>query len=113
MSFKDSIKNYLFGTEIKEFYEELKERNPEQESKLNKEKNRYLFWGKIVPGTIEMGGLVAFCMQPNLGGILGLSGSISLGEETRHKVNQIYSLKKRNYFNEEKFNSNQNSLKLF
>lgn len=100
MSIKNSLGNYFLGKEIKDFYEELKEKNPNKISELNKEKNKYIFWGRVVPSTIEIGGLVALCIQPSLGGFLGFSGSFGAGRSIRDKANQIHYLRKLNYISE-------------
>lgn len=81
-----NLVNYLFGTEIIDFYAQIKRKHPEKTQKLNWEKNKHIFFGKVIPNALDLGGIVLTASNHEIYGI----SSITLGEYARYYARRVF-----------------------
>jgi len=58
------LEDYFIGTNIIEYYQNLKKENPENYKKLTREQNVYLIGGKIIPNIMDISGIVLSFFNP-------------------------------------------------
>jgi len=76
----EKIKNYFIGTDIISCCNELKKKYPDKTKQINQERNRYIFFGKIAPSIIDIGGIISLCIGETIAGAI----AIGVGERMRN-----------------------------
>jgi len=89
----EKIKNYFIGSDVINYYNELKEKYPEYSKQINQERNENIFFWKIVPNLIDAGGIFSLCTGEIVGGLV----TLGVGEGTRYFSKRDFQKKKKEY----------------